>query len=133
MPGMQQQRCKTTNHFISNDHLQQKLIQKHGLLRPACQVCPKFFLGKLKPLLKPYQWFAVANLLDPHLIPSDLGPNPLYNVDLCNECVSGKEGEFCRAKYCNSNQDIIVVNVWVRVSFFNKGKSFFWGLPFSFL
>jgi hypothetical protein len=53
------------------------------------------------------------------LIPSDLGDNPMYNEDACLACEelpsNSDEQDFCEAKYCSLKQDVIAVNVVVRV------------------
>lgn len=51
------------------------------------------------------------------LIPSSLGNNPLYDAALCSDCsaLNGREKKFCEDKYCSETQDVIAVDVWVRV------------------
>jgi len=51
------------------------------------------------------------------LIPSTLKYNPLHDAGLCSECseLKGTLKNFCVEKYCIESQDIIEVDVWVRV------------------
>lgn len=51
------------------------------------------------------------------LIPSTVGDNPMYDADACDLCtdLNGQEKRFCEDKYCSQTQDVIAVNVYVRV------------------
>ena len=51
------------------------------------------------------------------LIPSTVGDNPMYDQDACEACaeLNGKEKRFCEDKYCSQTQDVIAVDVYVRV------------------
>jgi hypothetical protein len=51
------------------------------------------------------------------LIPSTTGPNPLYDAEACAACseLNGQEQARCEDIYCSETEDIIAVNVWVRV------------------
>jgi hypothetical protein len=51
------------------------------------------------------------------MIPSDLGANPMYDAAECAACdlLTGPEKKFCQDKYCSETQDVIAVNVYVRV------------------
>jgi hypothetical protein len=51
------------------------------------------------------------------LIPSTVGDNPMYDAAACEACggLNGQEARFCEDKYCSQTQDVIAVNVYVRV------------------
>jgi hypothetical protein len=51
------------------------------------------------------------------LIPTDAGPNPLYNAAECALCsdLNGAEQNRCEDIYCEVNQVVIAVDVYVRV------------------
>jgi hypothetical protein len=51
------------------------------------------------------------------LIPSTTGPNPLYDAAECAACagLTGPEKQRCEDIYCSETQDVIAVDVWVRV------------------
>ncbi len=51
------------------------------------------------------------------LIPSTLGPNPLYDAEACAACaeLNGAAQARCEDVYCSETEDVIAVDVWVRV------------------